>query len=1604
MTAVSSITNAITVATPSLTSLTIGSITIENAYNSRDHRLRIAALSLLVAGFKRGSIPPPNEMDHLFEGLALCLKTSISKECSEVVRLFRHLALGLTNAARQSYRDDQQHGDEQRQQRLKDNCEHYTRKLCVMVLESIYPGTPFEREILGVQLVLALLECLCLPVHHVIICDKQQQKQSMKLETNSPLHEYALHEAAASILHTPHTVKLLMGLLMSTWDRTRHLAAELLENHMPAPLPGLEYPSSVARLMTYGIFASSNARSRDSDVGSLLVSLLFSVYVMKQGWLFESHETDGTGMLHEPPRGWSATKPERLMEDMLKEGVHYAADATVAAAARYFVLELCKVLENRIKSMTAARAALLEELPTQPEEFSSYQQRLPQASGVLVALKKCIGQVFLAHMDVTEWRNTVHEVYSNVSDAFDLALTVISAQNVSSELSNDDLNEETSCYRAQSYRSLGPVDSNHSIGAVNTTARSEFVTITQQQQKEQKQQRPIELDCRGHLLVKGSTPEEGSGVGGLHQQVVVGSWLMAKEAAFVLSDLVTKSISCAAAVSTSVMLLTEAQVEKVGHSFCNALLSMRHMGAISTVCNAFQKVCKALLQKCTIASLAALPLSWLRGLLKRLREEDYQFVLRRSSGFATAFQAILRSEPRDGQPVLLHEAMEELLSLAAAPRNRPSQSPVNDDRSPLGIEHKKGGWKARVHALNVLRMLIGDANMPTDILKFLTRSLTTALEGFEDGMWAVRNSCLMLFAAILRRVTVYPNSSPSSNSRLSSPRSLSFQSFNKFFPGLDFYLVDAIRLATSVPSNLITQASCPILFPILLLLAQIHSPGKAAAEEGTETENGGGIEESTPTESPPSRAEFISLIQCTASSPECTIREMGAKALASLMKDPDSYRFLISILDTMIPAEPPKRLANHNAIHGTLLQVLALLRKNTCTAASEPSFVNALVQRLWLTNPDICPCPTVRLAMHRVLGCISVDVLPLIGAIRLDSWKRNITFCLPQSQSMVEDNNGNKGTNSVNATTTPLLLPPGQPELWFECAKSWCYYSVSVLLNHHHFISAATDAALPDEETKSKSVDPAHIHAPVVQCETEMISNLSRMNCSNRAAATAHIENEEESCSYLHLFSSKMLEFRSGAASGALNALQEFNNGKDNSHYHVSDKREVQQQHKIYCEGIRKLCDVALVAALCENHPPTTMALTQVVCKASGQLLELSDMFINARLQISEFAEACLLHPQSAPSDALELMGHCVKGMLQRGGGRRLEHFPKKLLVNWVDMLMKASNPNTPAAIRRSASASLRAGYTTVVNFFSQSFSNDDGFIIARMYYVGLILLNDDEEDIRDRTADTVAGATNHPLVEKQAIRSVAEALGGLEGLAGLAMLFHVLREVSLGASDAVKRFVCHNTNCDDSSRSEETLPDAIFEDEEVNSHGEDVLLALEAARSLDLNFSRPMTAAASLIGRCGSALNDAVAILHECTKALRCLVAPHITMENDSSTELLKQAAANSCLISDPKMEEGFAVCRQMYYFTVFGCGYDCRVFPKLISVLVSAGVAVRLANGNISADGCGRDDSNAKVIEELKKSALEVVEAGKNVMDLVASGILPPLHPFMEMLLHFH
>lgn len=82
-------------------------------------------------------------------------------------------------------------------------------------------------------------------------------------------------------------------------------------------------------------------------------------------------------------------------------------------------------------------------------------------------------------------------------------------------------------------------------------------------------------------------------------------------------------------------------------------------------------------------------------------------MLRRSTGFGYAFQALLRSERRNACLVLFPRTVSQLLQ-HSSPDTATS-------------------WRSRIHALNVLRLLFGDTTMAGDILEYASEATKVRL-------------------------------------------------------------------------------------------------------------------------------------------------------------------------------------------------------------------------------------------------------------------------------------------------------------------------------------------------------------------------------------------------------------------------------------------------------------------------------------------------------------------------------------------------------------------------------------------------------------------------------------------------------------------------------------------------------------------------------------------------------------------------------------------------------------------------------------------------------------------------------------------------------------
>lgn len=53
--------------------------------------------------------------------------------------------------------------------------------------------------------------------------------------------------------------------------------------------------------------------------------------------------------------------------------------------------------------------------------------------------------------------------------------------------------------------------------------------------------------------------------------------------------------------------------------------------------------------------------------------------------------------------------------------------------------------------MNVLRLLIGDATVGPALSQYISRCVQYAVRGFDSDRWAVRNSSMMVFTAVVQR-------------------------------------------------------------------------------------------------------------------------------------------------------------------------------------------------------------------------------------------------------------------------------------------------------------------------------------------------------------------------------------------------------------------------------------------------------------------------------------------------------------------------------------------------------------------------------------------------------------------------------------------------------------------------------------------------------------------------------------------------------------------------------------------------------------------------------------------------------------------------------------
>lgn len=237
------------------------------------------------------------------------------------------------------------------------------------------------------------------------------------------------------------------------------------------------------------------------------------------------------------------------------------------------------------------------------------------------------------------------------------------------------------------------------------------------------------------------------------QRLVIGSWLLTKESCETLA-----SVLCIDGVQQGSSLVNEA-----GTLLLSTLVSLKHTGAAYAAHKAVQRLSRICYDSDDELT-EVLPQTWTNRLLNEILAEDKirNSSLRRSTGYALGFLALMRSEvsSRRSTSVLCEHVLKSLLTMSL-----PSSQELQCLRSSLQLTNQTffsyiDGTVAstgvsiqmRVHALNVLRLILMDAPLSEVSMPMAGDAIISSIMGYLDSEWTIRNSSTMVFSAAMLRV------------------------------------------------------------------------------------------------------------------------------------------------------------------------------------------------------------------------------------------------------------------------------------------------------------------------------------------------------------------------------------------------------------------------------------------------------------------------------------------------------------------------------------------------------------------------------------------------------------------------------------------------------------------------------------------------------------------------------------------------------------------------------------------------------------------------------------------------------------------------------------
>lgn len=407
------------------------------------------------------------------------------------------------------------------------------------------------------------------------------------------------------------------------------------------------------------------------------------------------------------------------------------------------------------------------------------------------------------------------------------------------------------------------------------------------------------------------------------QMVLLCSWRTVKEVSLLFGFLVTKVPICED--DSSIGLLNEEQIIKIGEHLVTLLTETKHRGAFEQAHVGFSQLCTCL-WRLNKESLNQLPKMWLHQILiaiTGIKEENSKLcATRRSAGVPFMIQALLSTEPRQYKDtktttfdsvmkillgftqlenVNLWERIKQLIytnSVFSEYENTFEFLRYNDhsiDRNSIKVTEIK------THALNILRAIFRHAQLAEIVNNYVADGLIAAFKSYDALTWAERNAATLLFSALIIRVFGVQRTKDHIN--LTTDNKMNYKLFFEKYPRLLPFILDNLQTFVKMNDTIIKSN----VQSILLLLSRLYHTHTSESTDIQWKIN-----------------DLITLVMQCAKSGVYETRQLAARALVALLTEQSVENVFIKVIENVISTEKIHR--SLNLMHGYMLQIFEILK------------------------------------------------------------------------------------------------------------------------------------------------------------------------------------------------------------------------------------------------------------------------------------------------------------------------------------------------------------------------------------------------------------------------------------------------------------------------------------------------------------------------------------------------------------------------------------------------------------------------------------------------------------------------------------------------------